>query len=100
MGGSNSSQYSEFRRYCCLAFNILRRSAPLILNLLSLMGDANIPDLSLDVEKNLLKTQEKFRLDLTDEEAEGYILGLIDESISALFPQVVEKIHKWALYWK
>ena len=85
---------------CCLAFNILRQHANLILNLLSLMGDANIPDLSSDVEKNLYKVQEKFRLDLSDTEADGYIQALIDQSVSALFPQVLEKIHKWALYWR
>ncbi len=59
---------SEFKRYCCSAYTILRKHATLILNLLSLMGDANIPDLSGDLEKNLLKVQEKFRLDLSDEE--------------------------------
>jgi len=100
MGGAHSTQYQDFRRYCCLAFNILRQHANLILNLLSLMGDANIPDLSLDVEKNLLKTQEKFRLDLSDTEADGFILSLIDQSVSALFPQVMDRIHNWAVYWK
>jgi phosphatidylinositol 3-kinase len=96
MGGSQSGQYQDFRRYCCLSFNILRQHANLILNLLELMGDANIPDLSSDVTANLMKVQEKFRLDLSDTEADGYILALIDQSVSALFPQVMEKIHKWA----
>jgi len=100
MGGSGSSHYKDFRTYCCSAFNLLRNHATLILNLLGLMGDANIPDLSSDVEKTLLKVQEKFRLDLTEEEAEKLLLSLIDESVSALFPQVMEKIHRWALYWK
>ena len=83
-----------------MAFNILRKHSKLIVNLLSLMGDANIPHLMDDVEKNLLKVQEKFRLDLNDEDAAAYLLTLVDESVSALFPQLVEKIHKWALYWK
>ena len=46
---------SDFRRLAAVAFNILRQHASLILNLLSLMGDANIKDLAGDVEKNLLK---------------------------------------------
>jgi len=100
MGGSNSTSYGDFRRYAALAFHILRQHASLILNLLSLMVDANIPDLSADAEKNLLKVREKFRLDLSDEEADKYILDLIDESSRALFPQMVEKIHQWAVYWK
>jgi phosphatidylinositol 3-kinase len=100
MGGAQSESYQNFRKYCCLAFNILRKHANLILNLLSLMGDSDIPDLCLDLDKNLLKVQEKFRLDLNDEQAERFLLSLVDESVSALFPQIVEKIHKWALYWK
>jgi len=100
MGGSNSDHYREFRKLCCLAFNLLRPHANLVLNLLSLMGDANISHLSTDVDRNMLKVQEKFRLDLTDEEAEAYILSLVDESVNALFPQAVDIFHNWALYWK
>jgi hypothetical protein len=33
-------------------------------------------------------------------QAERALLSLIDESVSALFPQLMERIHKWALYWK
>lgn len=100
MGGSRSKNYIEFRNHCCLAFNILRKHSKLIINLLSLMADAGIPHLMDDVEKNLLKVQEKFRLDLNDEDAAAYLLTLVDESVSALFPQIMEKMHKWALYWK
>lgn len=35
-------------------------------------------------------------MDLSDTEADGYIQALIDQSVSALFPQVLEKIHKWS----
>jgi len=45
----------SFRKYCCLAFNILRKHAKVILNLLSLMRHAHIPDISRDATKNLLK---------------------------------------------
>ncbi|XXQ36192.1 phosphatidylinositol 3-kinase [Plasmodiophora brassicae] len=101
MGGSKSSHYRLFEGYCCQAFNILRKSASLILNLLSLMSDSGIPDLAGDVaEKTLIKVQEKFRLDLSDEEAEQVFLNLITESVTALFPQVIDRIHNWALYWK
>lgn len=52
------------------------------------MTDANIPDLSTDAQARLLMVQDKFRLDLSDEKADLYIRALIDESITALFPQV------------
>ena len=40
--------------------------------------------------------QDKFRLDLSDEEAVQFLQALIDESVSAVFASVVEQIHKWA----
>ncbi|KAL8204112.1 UNVERIFIED_CONTAM: hypothetical protein K2H54_068022 [Gekko kuhli] len=40
--------------------------------------------------------QDKFRLDLSDEEAVHYMQSLIDESVHALFAAVVEQIHKFA----
>ncbi|KAI8479545.1 Phosphatidylinositol 3-kinase catalytic subunit type 3, partial [Branchiostoma belcheri] len=82
MGGQSSDQYQEFRRLCYTAFLHLRRSANLILNLFSLMVDANV--------------QDKFRLDLNDEEAVHYMQTLIDESVGALFAVVVEQFHKFA----
>jgi phosphatidylinositol 3-kinase len=44
--------------------------------------------------------QEKFRLDLDDEEAIHFFQDLINDSVSALFPQMVETIHRWAQYWR
>jgi phosphatidylinositol 3-kinase len=67
MGGEESEHYKRFQSFCCQAYNWLRKSATLILNLLSLMVDAGIPDLSVhsDPVTILGKMQEKFRLDLT-----------------------------------
>lgn len=63
MGGSKSTHYRQFEECCCQAFNILRKSATLILNLLSLMAASGIQDLASELaEKNLLKVQDKFRL--------------------------------------
>lgn len=44
----------------------------------------------------LFQVQDKFRLDLSDEEAVHYMQSLIDESVGALFAAVVEQIHKFA----
>ena len=44
----------------------------------------------------LLQVQDKFRLDMTEEEAVRFFQTLIDESVSALFAVMVEQIHKWA----
>jgi phosphatidylinositol 3-kinase len=131
---------------CCEAFNILRASSNLILNLLLLMVDAGVADLK--GEQDVLKVRrpysrvsaplatvhthpshwprapvptpvelplahgpfaprpacpqvaEKLRLDLSDEEAALYFQELISESVSSLFPQINETIHRWAQYWR
>uniref|UniRef100_UPI00358EFBFA phosphatidylinositol 3-kinase catalytic subunit type 3 isoform X2 n=1 Tax=Myxine glutinosa TaxID=7769 RepID=UPI00358EFBFA len=100
MGGTQSEQYQEFRKQCYTAFLHLRRYANLILNLFSLMVDANIPDIALEPDKTVKKVQDKFRLDLSDEEAVLYMQNLIDDSVGALFAAVVEQIHKFAQYWR
>ena len=91
------------------------------------MAGSNIPDIASDPEKGILKVtssylyykitfvikffltesfidimqlQEKFRLDLDDEACIHFFQDLINESVSALFPQMVETIHRWAQYWR
>lgn len=44
----------------------------------------------------VFQVQDKFRLDLSDEEAVHYMQSLIDESVHALFAAMVEQIHKFA----
>jgi len=46
-----------------------------------------------------IQLQEKFRLDMDDEACIHFFQDLINESVSALFPQMVETIHRWAQYW-
>ncbi|CAI5469420.1 unnamed protein product [Closterium sp. Yama58-4] len=101
MGGASSPEYVRFRSYCCEAFNILRASSRLFLNLFHLMAHASIPDIaSHDPDQLLTKLQQKFRLDLDDEAAVQFIQELINESVSALLPHMVETIHRWAQYWR
>ncbi|ORY92203.1 kinase-like domain-containing protein [Syncephalastrum racemosum] len=100
MGGADSAQYSQFRQHCYTAFSTLRRNANLILNLFALMVDANVPDIKLEPDKAVIKVKDKFRLDLSEEAAIQYFQGLIDESVNALFPQIMETVHKFAQYWR
>ena len=99
MGGEESEHYEKFKSYCCQAFNWLRKSANLILNLLSLMGDSGITDISKrsDLTKVLAKVEERFRLDLNDELAESYFIGLITESLNAIAPRLLEYAHQIAV---
>lgn len=41
--------------------------------------------------------EEKFRLDLTDEQADVFFLGLISESVNAIAPRLMELAHQIAV---
>lgn len=100
MGGTSSELYREFLNLSHTAFLHLRRHSNLILNLFSLMVDANVPDIALEPDKTVKKVQDKFRLDLSDEEAVHYVQNLIDISVSDVMAVLVEQIHKIAQYWR
>ena len=101
MGGANSPYYKSFVSKCCQAYSILRRHAKLLISLLRLAADANIKDMKeQDPEVAILKVQQKLQPEASDAKAEQDFIALINESTSALFPVVIERLHKWALYWR
>ncbi|KAJ4263781.1 Phosphatidylinositol (PI) 3-kinase [Fusarium torreyae] len=96
MGGVQSEHYKQFKQYCFLAYTALRKSSNLILNLFSLMVDANIPDIRLEPDKAVLKVRERFHLELSEEEALRYFDRIIEDSLTAYAPVVIDKLHEWA----
>lgn len=72
------------------------RSAGVLLNLFSLMVDANIPDIALEPDKTVRKVQDKLCLDRSDEEAVQYLQGVIDASASDNMAVFHEYTHKLA----
>eukprot|EP00158_Paraphelidium_tribonemae_P006475 Partr_v1_DN27836_c0_g1_i1_m23389 putative Phosphatidylinositol 3kinase len=98
MGGISSAHFQKFKSLCYSAFMILRKSSNLILNLFALMVDANIPDIKFEPDKAVAKVQEKFRLDLSDEEAIQFFQTIINDSVTAVVPQLMETVHKMAQY--
>ncbi|KAK9448492.1 kinase-like domain-containing protein [Limtongia smithiae] len=100
MGGETSENYQKFRNYCFTAYTTLRKSANLILNLFALMVDANIPDIKIDPDKAVFKVKEKFCLDMSEEEAIVHFQALINDSVSAFLPMVIDRLHNFAQYWR
>ncbi|KAG4300915.1 hypothetical protein PCK1_002992 [Pneumocystis canis] len=98
MGGASSPYYSQFKLYCYTAFITLRKSANLIMNLFALMVQSNISDIKIEPEKAVLK--ERFCLEMSDEEAIKYFQQLINDSVSALFPILIDRVHNIAQYWR
>lgn len=101
MGGQDSPEYRQFCSLACQAFNILRKSAGLVLNLLHLMSDAGIEDLSnnpaADADGVISSVETRFRLDLTDEDAERFFLQLINDCLAAIAPRVMDVFHSIAV---
>ena len=64
------------------------------------MVEASVPDIALEPDKTVRKVQDKFRLDLTEEEAVQFMQNLIDVSATAIMAAVVEQFHKMAQYWR
>jgi len=101
MGGSDSAEYRQFCSLACQAFNTLRKSVGLVLNLLHLMSDAGIEDLSnnpsADADGVISSVETRFRLELTDEQAERFFLGLIQDCLAAFAPRVMDVFHSIAV---
>ncbi|KAH8919649.1 phosphatidylinositol 3-kinase [Atractiella rhizophila] len=98
MGGQSSTHFQKFKHLSYTAFIGLRKNANLILNLVSMMVDANIPDIRLEPDKAVSKMQDKFRLDLGEEEAIKYFETLLNEN--SYLTLVFDRIHQTAQYFR
>lgn len=55
MGGMHSPHYARFKSLCYTGFTSLRKNANLIINLIALMIDGNIPDIKMEPDKAVTK---------------------------------------------
>ncbi|KAI7330599.1 putative phosphoinositide 3-kinase [Hortaea werneckii] len=100
---SHESQFDLFKQYSITAYTTLRRSAPLILNLFALMSDAAIPGLSSfsPGEKTAVqRVEERFRLDVSEEEAVMFLRGTIESQMGRWSGVVIDKLHGLAQGWR
>jgi phosphatidylinositol 3-kinase len=116
-----TAEFCQFKAFCFTAFALLRRNARELLACIALLkncgttdlGMANASDQSqshamphatveagLEVSRATVFVQDRLMLGLSEEEALRELDALIEESVTALFPQVLETIHKWAQYWR
>ncbi|KAH0544629.1 hypothetical protein FGG08_001279 [Glutinoglossum americanum] len=100
MGGLSSPHYAAFKQYCFTAYTTLRKSSNLILNLFSLMVDANIPDIKMEPDKAVLKVKERFHLEMSEEEAIRHFEALIADSMNAIVPVVIDRLHGLVQQWR
>ncbi|EGU11319.1 Atypical/PIKK/PI3K protein kinase [Rhodotorula toruloides ATCC 204091] len=116
MGGMHSPHYARFKSLCYTGFTTLRKNANLLINLVALMVDGNIPDIKLEPDKAVMKAdlifssssgthsgpppqvQDKFLLNLTEEEAIKEFEALLNDT--SYFTSVLDRIHSVAQYWR
>ncbi|ODQ63507.1 phosphatidylinositol 3-kinase [Nadsonia fulvescens var. elongata DSM 6958] len=103
MGGLTSANYDKFRGYCFTAYSTLRKSSNLILNLFMLMSeDSSIPDIVYEGGgvKAVNKIKDKLCTEMTEEQAMVHMQNLINDSVSAFLPMVIDRLHNLAQYWR
>ncbi|KAF2721707.1 phosphatidylinositol 3-kinase [Polychaeton citri CBS 116435] len=117
MGGSDTtlnseSQFETFRQYCFTAYTTLRRSSSLILNLFALMQDARIPGLDVwapagganpgvgAANAAVKRVEERFKLDVSEEEALMFFGGLIESQMGSWGGAVIDRLHGFTQGWK
>ncbi|GAA5875731.1 hypothetical protein JCM8547_007052 [Rhodosporidiobolus lusitaniae] len=98
MGGMQSTHYAKFKGLCYTGFTTLRKNANLLINLVALMVDGNIPDIKMEPDKAVMKVQDKFLLNLSEEEAIKEFEALLNDT--SYFTSVLDRIHSVAQYWR
>ncbi|KXT06812.1 hypothetical protein AC578_7106 [Pseudocercospora eumusae] len=95
------SQFETFRQYCFTAYTTLRRQSSLILNLFALMQDAAIPGLAIfPGEQAVRKVEERFKLDVGEEEAVRFFAQMIEKEMGAWGPVLIDKLHGFTQTWR
>jgi phosphatidylinositol 3-kinase len=106
LGGTNSSQYAQFKQYCFTAYSTPRKDSNLILNLFSLMVQSSIPDVRMVEEQMggvggaVEKVRERFQLDVSEEEAVRLVDQVIADSVNAVFGVVIDRLHNFVQGWR
>ncbi|KAF6777301.1 hypothetical protein AHF37_03592 [Paragonimus kellicotti] len=93
MGGANTSQFSEFWKITFTAFLVLRRHANLFLTLFSLISNMDVRSTSRDQSSACEFLKERFCINQTEERAVNRLASRMTESIKAIVPDIMERIH-------
>lgn len=91
---SNFEKWSEFKGLCFTALTLLRRKSPLILSLI----ECEYPATHTQQYQQFVR--ERLGVMVSQAEAVQRLDKLMEESRVAMFPVVMETIHKWVQYWK
>ncbi|CAH8475965.1 unnamed protein product [Schistosoma turkestanicum] len=100
MGGPNSNQFNEFWKITFTAFLILRRHANLFLTLFSLMSNTGIQSFNGQQNNASEFLKEHFCVHQSEEKAVSRLANRMTESIKAIVPDIMERIHTIVQYMR
>merc|ERR1712228_482407 len=93
MGGENSTKYKQFRQYIISAYLRLRKMAPLILNLLSLIGQGQMQQVDDDVRF----VYSRFSLEINEDLAANELLRIVEEAANSIWTHwMIDAPHNYA----
>merc|ERR1719464_1288969 len=93
MGGENSTKYKQFRQYIISAYLRLRKRAPLILNLLSLIGQGQMQEVDDDVRF----VYSRFSLEINEDLAANELLRIVEEAANSIWTALlIDAPHNYA----
>ena len=101
MGGIDSKGYAEFKQKTIDAIIHLRNYRQLILNILLLMTNAGMADLTeVEAERTLGQLNDRFLPNMRPAQAREKFAELIDDSVNASFAEYMEYAHRVAVWFK
>jgi len=92
MGGYQSTKYQHFQKYIKTAYGRLRSMAPLILNLLSLIGQGSMQT----IEDNVRFVYSRFSLEINEDSAANELLRIVEEAANSIWTTLlIDAPHKY-----
>ena len=93
MGGYQSQKYQTFQKYIRSSYGRLRKMAPLILNLLSLIGQGSMQK----IEENIRFVYSRFSLEINEDLAANELLRIVEEAANSIWTTLlIDAPHNYA----
>jgi phosphatidylinositol 3-kinase len=92
--------YLLFKEHLFTCFSTLRKSSSLLLNLFSLMTEANIPDIRVEREGAVRKVSERLWLEKSEREALKDFDMLVEGEVGNFAAQVIDRVHDFMMRLK